>query len=84
MFFSYLPFPGGESYFDIYIRVLRQALMTSSCLSNIVIVGHESVNRIIRGIIEELPLEEAVDLHQKNNQIIEYRFDEDREIVHEV
>jgi broad specificity phosphatase PhoE/lactate dehydrogenase-like 2-hydroxyacid dehydrogenase len=79
------PFPGGESYYDVYLRVLHKALaIAAEHRGNIAIVGHESVNRIIRGIIEERPLEEAVQLRQKNNEVIEYRFDEDREIVHEI
>jgi len=79
------PFPGGESYYDVYLRVLRKTLaIDAEHEGTIAIVGHESVNRIIRGIIEELPLEASVHLRQKNNEIIEYRLDEDREIVHEI
>lgn len=81
----YTPFPDGESYYDVYLRVLHKTLaIAAENKGNIAIVGHESINRIIRGIIEDRPLEEVVHLHQKNNEVIEYRLDEDREIVHEV
>ncbi|MCK5023219.1 MAG: histidine phosphatase family protein [Candidatus Aenigmarchaeota archaeon] len=78
-------YPSGESYVDVFNRVKKPLkLLLKQETKVLVIVGHESVNRIIRGIIEEIPLEEAVMLRQKNNEVIEYRFDEDREIVHEI
>lgn len=69
----------------MYLRVLHRTLaIAAEQRGSIAIVGHESVNRIIRGIIEERSLEEAVHLRQKNNEVIEYRLDEDQEIVHEI
>lgn len=66
----FIPYPQGESYLDVYSRIITPLMSLLSGYDNFVIVGHESLNRTIRGIIEELPLEKMIAPRQKNNQII--------------
>lgn len=75
-------FPGGESYHDVFLRVRDKALGVASEIGNTAIIGHESVNRIIRAVIVGNPLPEAVYNKQKNNEIIEWDFSGKREIAH--
>lgn len=66
----YEPYPGGESYFDVFLRIVKTLSEILSDYENFVIVGHEGINRIIRGIIKELPLEEMISLKQKNSELV--------------
>lgn len=70
----YEAFPEGESYFDVFLRVVKNLVSILPLDQNCVIVGHESINRIIRGIIRELPLEEMVNLKQENRELITINF----------
>ena len=81
---TYIPFPEGESYFDVYLRVLKSTLYLTSHYDNFIIVGHESINRIIRGIYTEKTLEDSIYMRQKNNQIFEFIFNQAQEVMHEV
>lgn len=66
----YESYPEGESYFDVFLRIVKVLTKILANYDNFVIVGHQGINRIIRGIIRELPLEEAISLRQKNNEVI--------------
>ena len=66
----FIPYPKGESYFDVYLRAIKPLMSLLANYDNFVIVGHESINRLLRGIMEELPLEQMIAPRQKNNQII--------------
>lgn len=66
----FIPYPNGESYLDVYSRVIKPMMLLLANYENFVIVGHESMNRTLRGIIGELSLEEMIAPRQKNNQII--------------
>lgn len=66
-------YPGGESYQDLFLRLkhpIEEILKT--CDQIPFIIGHESVNRIIPGIINpsKFPLEQIVHNRQKNNEIV--------------
>ncbi len=76
----YIPFPNGESYFDVYLRVrpFLKAIMKKR--QRIIIVAHEGVNRILRGIITGESLRESVKWRQVHNQIFEVR--PRRQILH--
>lgn len=77
----YEPYPEGESYFGVFLRIVKSLTEILSRYQNFAIVGHEGINRIIRGIIREMPLEEMVSLRQKNNEIISINFHTLEEIV---
>ncbi len=66
----FIPYPEGESYFDVYLRVVKPLMSLLAQYNNFVIVGHESVNRILRGVIQEGSLEKMIAHRQKNNEII--------------
>lgn len=70
----YEPYPEGESYFDVFLRIVKILTEILANYENFVIVGHEGVNRIIRGVIRELPLEEMVSLRQKNDEVVGINF----------
>lgn len=70
----YEPYPEGESYFDVFLRIVKTLTEILVSHQNFAIVGHESVNKIIRGIIRELSLEEMVSLRQKNSEVININF----------
>lgn len=65
----FVPYPAGESYYDVYLRVLPEVLALLATYDDFLIVGHESVNRIIRGVIQGIPLIEMTKTKQKNNEI---------------
>lgn len=69
----YTPYPdGGESYFDVYDRVHDDYLeLLAKSEGNIVFIGHESINRILRGITRDLDPADMVDNRQANNEIVE-------------
>ena len=77
----YHPYPGGESYFDVYLRILKKAVWILANYENFVIVGHEGINRIIRGIIRQLSLEDMIYLRQKNNQLVTVNFRKGEETI---
>jgi broad specificity phosphatase PhoE len=64
--------PGGESYFDVYLRVLDPLLEYLAKGQSFVVVGHESVNRIVRGIVAERPLHEMIEYQQHANELACY------------
>jgi probable phosphoglycerate mutase len=66
----YTPYPEGESYFDVYIRLLKPLTHILAHYDNFAIVGHESVNRVMRGIMKQIPLEEMVSVRQKHNELV--------------
>lgn len=70
----YEPYPEGESYFDVFLRIVRTLTEILAHYQNFAIIGHESVNRMIRGMIRELPLEEMILLRQKNSEVISVNF----------
>ena len=70
----YEPYPEGESYFDVFLRVVRSLTKILPYHQNFAIVSHESVNRIIRGVIRELPPEEMIAFRQKNSELISINF----------
>ncbi len=70
----YEPYPEGENYFNVFLRIVKSLTGILPSYQNFVIIGHESVNRIIRGIIRELPLEEMIFLRQKNSELISINF----------
>lgn len=78
----YTPFPNGESYFDVYQRLLPSVLQEGKTTGNIVVMGHESTNRVIRGILTERPLADIVDERQPAENIIEINLGTNEEIRH--
>lgn len=66
----YHAYPTGESYYDVYLRTLKDVLRLAAVEENFVIIGHEGINRIIRGIINEKSPEENLYHRQKNNEVI--------------
>lgn len=67
----YKRYPKGESYHDLYLRIKNRVQELLQTHTNFIIVGHECLNKIIRGIAINMPLEEMVMLSQKNNEFIE-------------
>lgn len=65
-------FPGGENYLEVHnrIQIPVREILAAHPDGGFVIVGHESVNRMIRGVLLDLALEEAVLLKQKNNELV--------------
>lgn len=76
------PYPEGESYFDVYMRVLPRMVTLLAHYDNFVIVGHESLNRVLRGVAHGLDLEEMVSLRQKHNEIVEIDLMKGEELMH--
>lgn len=66
----YENYPEGESYFDVFLRVNKVLPKILENYENFIIVGHESVNRIIRGIIKKIFLKEMISLRQNNNEVV--------------
>lgn len=68
----YSPYPGGgESYFELYQRTHDPLIEVLAGLEdNAVFVGHESVNRILRGIARGLEPEDMVNARQANDELI--------------
>ncbi|MDO8552179.1 MAG: histidine phosphatase family protein [bacterium] len=77
----FVPYPSGESYFDVYQRILFDIMRILVTYDNFAIVGHESVNRMIRGIITGKNLTEMVNARQKNNELIAIELSENIESV---
>lgn len=75
----FVPYPSGESYFDVYQRVLSDVMKLLVTHDNFVIVGHESVNRMIRGIITGKSLTDMVNSRQKNNELVAIELSENIE-----
>ncbi len=78
------PYPGGESYYDIALRVQRDIDKIISVGENTVIVGHESTNRMIRGFVGQYSLEDSAKLKQPNSHLLEYSFSSKKELKHEL
>ncbi len=78
----YTKYPGGESYFDVYLRVISQTAHVAARYNNFAIVAHESTNRMIRAVLAEKPLSLAVNDQQKNHEIVEYDMSSDSETLH--
>ena len=66
----FVPYPGGESYYDVYLRILTSVLDLLVAHDDFLIVGHESVNRMIRGIISGKSLTDMVGIGQENNELV--------------
>jgi probable phosphoglycerate mutase len=77
----YMPNPGGESYFDVYLRVLQPFTRILAHGEPCIIVGHESINRMLRGIALEKPLELMVQARQKNNEVVSINLATDKEQI---
>ncbi len=75
----YTPFPQGESYRDVYKRVFDKVSHLLSNYESFIIVGHHGVNRVIRGVILNLPLEDIIDIRQRNNEYIKIDVPEQKE-----
>lgn len=78
----YTPYPSGESYFNVYTRAVSAFAELLATRENFVIVGHESVNRIIRGFALNKPLTTMIKDRQKNTDIVEIDLLEDSEKIH--
>lgn len=76
-----VPYPAGESYYDVYLRVLQPLLRIIAKAEPFIIVGHESVNRMLKGIMLEQELEQMVGSRQKNNEIIKVNIAQSSEQV---
>jgi len=61
--------PGAENYTDVAIRVrpFKERILRQHEGQEILIVGHRGVNRMLLGLLLELPLEEAVKIEQSND-----------------
>jgi broad specificity phosphatase PhoE len=70
----YTSFPQGESYRDVYKRVFDKIFHLLSNYENFIIVGHQTVNKVIRGVILNLPLEDII-----NNEYIKIDVPEHKE-----
>lgn len=75
----FVPYPAGESYFDIYLRILAAVMDIAVHYDDFLIVGHESVNRMIRGIILGRSLADMVKQRQKNDEIVIIEISENSE-----
>lgn len=76
------PFPKGESYLDLHKRVKDVVPTLITNQDNFIIVGHQSINRIIRAIILDIPLEFAVVWRQKNHEYFEIDLESKKEYTH--
>ena len=66
-------FPEGESYFDVYLRVRPFLKQVMARKEPVIIVAHEGINRVIRGIVTGKPLHESVYWRQGNDEIFELK-----------
>lgn len=66
-------FPDGENYDMVYKRVrgTLEDIVTKSHELNILIVGHQAVNRVILGFLLALPKETFVDIDHPHHHIYE-------------
>lgn len=63
-------YPGGESYFDLALRVQPGIDRIASAGRTALIVAHNSVNRMLRPFLTSQGIEEAAGLHQANDVVI--------------
>jgi len=63
-------YPGGESYFDLALRVQPDIDRIASVGRTALIVGHGSVNRMLRPFLTSRTIEEAASLHQANDVVV--------------
>jgi len=62
---------GGESYFDVYNRIHDPLLAILDQLEgNTVFIGHESINRMLRGSARGLEPSEMVNYRQANDELV--------------
>lgn len=66
-------FPGGENYDQVLARVkkITKKILAKCQKSNVLIVGHQAVNRAILGSLLDLPKEVFVDIDQPHHHIFE-------------
>ncbi len=70
------PFPHGESYRELCKRLTPFADSLFQKEGSMVVVGHDCVNRVLRGLWLGIPLEESVFLRQDHHQIFVVSFPE--------
>lgn len=70
----YAQHPLGESYYDAYLRLINPVRKIVSNGDNSLIIGHESVNRIIRAIALGTDVKNSLNWKQSNDHIIELDF----------
>ncbi len=63
-----IKWPGGESYADIAIRVSR-AVKMMDLTRPVLIIAHETVNKVLAGLFLDLTHDEIMQKKQKNNEI---------------
>lgn len=80
----FVPYPEGESYFDVYLRVLHPFFALLAREQPEVIVGHESINRILRGLITGKPFEQMIQDRQKNNEVVRIDIASGKETITQV
>lgn len=78
------PFPKGESYLDLYKRLKNVMPNLTKNHDNFIIVGHQSINRVIRAIILDIPLEFAVTWRQKKHEYYEIDIKNKKEYTHRI
>src|SRR3989344_2983907 len=75
----YVPYPSGESYYEVYVRIVAAVLQMLVTHDNVLVVGHESVNRMIRGIIRDEKLTTMIGTRQRNAEIASLELSENVE-----
>ncbi len=66
-----LAYPEGESYEDIWQRLAYPILSLLGNEGEILLVAHNSVNKVVRGIMLGQTLGQVVSHDQKNNQVVQ-------------
>lgn len=79
-----LAYPDGESYEDVWQRLAYPILSLLANESDILLVAHNSVNKVVRGILLGQLLEQVVSHDQKNNQVVQIFPNLGEEKVHDV
>lgn len=79
-----IPYPEGESYQDVMERITQPILSLLGLEKEILVVAHNSVNRVIRSVLLGKELINAVNLHQENNQIMQINPNHKKEEIHNV
>lgn len=79
-----LPYPDGESYEDVLTRLLAPILSLLAKEVEILLIAHNSVNKVIRGILLGQTLEQVVGHDQKNDQVVQIFPELGREKVYDV
>lgn len=71
------PWPGGESYRDAHSRALSLVTRLGICRSeeDVWILGHQSMNRMLLAALLGVSGEVAMDVPQKNSQVIRVQED---------